>query len=256
MTESTSVSEATTPDMTGRVAVIPGGTGAVGEGVVRAWLDAGASVIIPSRTQGRVDQFRGVLGALGDNDNLHFVVGDYTSFDGAEAIAARISAEFGAVTDLIASIGGWWQGAPLWEISEADWNHFFLGLTTAHVAQVRAWIPRLPETGSYQLILGGSAETPVPGSAIISMEQAALLMMHRVVAAEVGDQRRLFTQILGPVDTRLRHRVDPEWVSAAEVGHLSIVAAHSTHGSDLLPMRTKAAYRDALTALGREAGAL
>lgn len=242
--------------MVGRVAVIPGGTGAVGEGLVRAWLNAGATVIVPSRTQGRVEQFRGVLGDLGTSDRLHFVVGDYTSFEGAEAIAARISAEHGEVTDLIASIGGWWQGAPLWEITEADWNHFFIGLTTAHVAQVRAWIPRLSETGSYQLILGGSAETPVPGSAIINMEQAALLMMHRVVTAEVGDQRRLFTQILGPVDTRLRHQVDPEWVSAAEVGYLSVVAAHSRHVSELIPMRTKAAYRDALELLGTEGGAL
>ncbi len=218
------------PDLSDRRVVIVGGTGSVGEGVVRAWLDAGAEVIIPSRTQGRVDQFTGVLGEAA-TDKLNFVVGDYTTFASAEERAEQIEAEFGTVTDVVASIGGWWTGKSLWEITQAEWDRYFVGLTTAHVAQVRAWIPRLPEHGSYQLILGGSATQPVPGSSIINMEQAALLMMRQVLSAEVGEQRRVVSAVLGPVQTRLRHWVEPEWVSADEVGLLSTGVAASPAAS-------------------------
>ena len=124
------------PDLSGRRVVILGGTGSVGEGIVRAWLAAGADVVVPSRTQGRADQFTEVLGDLADAPGLHLVVGDYTEFDAAEAMAARITAELGEVTDVVASIGGWWQGKPLWEVTAEEWNRWFVGLTTAHVAQV------------------------------------------------------------------------------------------------------------------------
>ena len=62
---------------------------------------------------------------------------------------------------MVASIGGWWQGKALWEVDEQDWQRWFVGLSTAHMAMARAWIPRLPQGGSYLLILGGSAVIPV-----------------------------------------------------------------------------------------------
>lgn len=221
----------TLPDMTAHRVVIAGGTGNVGEGIVRAWLRAGAEVIVPSRGTAKQQALRDVL----ENEpaearaRLHLVDGAYTTFTDAESMAARITAEFGEVTDVVASIGGWWQGKPLWEIAEADWQRFFIDLVTAHVATVRAWVPRLSASGSYQLILGGSATQPVPGAAVINMEQAALLMMRSVLAAEVGSQRRIAAQILGPVASRSRPWADPSWITNDEVGAISVgISATST----------------------------
>lgn len=174
----------------------------------KAWLQAGARVIVPSGTQGRVDQF---LRAAGDLDgDLHFVGGGYTSFDPAAELADRIIAEHGEIADVVASIGGWWQGKALWEVDEQDWQRWFVGLSTAHMAMARAWIPRLRQGGSSLLILGGSAVIPVPGASLMNMEQASLLMMQRVLAAEVGDQRRIGAEVLGAVATRSRNWVDPD----------------------------------------------
>lgn len=221
MNEIIDIGKARYPDLGDRRVVIVGGTGDVGEGIVRAWLKTGAHVVVPSRTEGRVEQFRQVLSDLGRPEKLDFVTGDYTGFDEAQATAERIAAEFGPATDVVASIGGWWQGKPLWEISKDDWQRYFVDMSTAHVATARAWIPRLPATGSYQLILGGSAVAPVPGASIVNMQQAALLMMRRVLSAEAGDRCRVAAQILGPVVTRARRRIDPGWVTNDEVGLVS-----------------------------------
>ncbi|MGB0748544.1 MAG: SDR family NAD(P)-dependent oxidoreductase [Magnetospiraceae bacterium] len=234
MTESIDLSKALYPDLPDRRVVIFGGTGDVGEGLVRSWLKTGAHVIVPSRTESRVEQFRQVLSDLGDTDRLSFDVGDYTGFDAATSAADRISDTFGPVTDVVASIGGWWQGKPTWEISEAEWQRYYIDVSTAHVATARAWVPRLPETGSYHMILGGSAQMPVPGASIISMQQAALLMMRHVLSEEVGNKTRITAQILGPVITRARTRVDPDWVTNEQVGLISagIAAAPAATNED------------------------
>jgi hypothetical protein len=44
------------------------------------------------------------------------VVHDYTTFAGAEALAATMGERLGSVDDVVAPIGGWWAGKRLWEI--------------------------------------------------------------------------------------------------------------------------------------------
>ncbi|AJE45826.1 SDR family NAD(P)-dependent oxidoreductase [Celeribacter indicus] len=236
MTETIDLDKALYPDLSERRVVIAGGTGDVGEGLVRAWLKTGAHVVVPSRSEGKVGEFRQALSDIGTPETLSFAVGDYTGFDAAQRMAERITAEHGPVTDVVASIGGWWQGKPLWEISEQDWQRYFVGMTTAHVATARAWSPRLPRTGTYQLILGGSAVAPVPGASIISMQQAGLLMMRRVLSEEAGERHRVAAQILGPVVTRARRRIDPDWVTNEEVGLVSagIAARPEATGEDYI----------------------
>lgn len=239
------------PDLSERRVVIAGGTGDVGEGIVRAWLKTGAEVIVPSRSESRVESFRQVLSDLGQPERLAFAVGDYGSFDSARTLAERIVAEHGPVTDVVAAIGGWWQGEPLWEITQDDWQRYFIDVATAHVASVRAWSPRLPRTGSYQLILGGSAVEPVPGASIINLQQAALLMMRRVLSAEAGDRHRVAAQILGPVVTRARRHVEPDWVANEEVGLVTVgIAANPTATDTDYRSYDKTQMRENLQKLG------
>lgn len=252
MTTTIDLSLSTRPALHSRRVVIIGGTGGVGEGIVRAWLADGAEVIVPSRTEERATQLQQLLADI-PTQNLHLIVGDYTTFEGAEETATEIERKHGAVTDVVASIGGWWQGKPLWEVTAADWQRFYVDLSTAHVANIRTWIPRLTAEGSYHLILGGSASQPVPGASIINMEQAGLLMMHQVLSAEVADQRRVFAHELGPVATRQRQRVLPDWVSNSELGLLTgslsnnpaLPSQHfklSTKSQMLQALRTAGAY--------------
>src|ERR1700747_1445895 len=109
------------PDLKGRHVLIPGGTGGVGEGAVRAFLAAGADVVVPTRSEEPAEQLRAVLGAVA-SDRLHLVVHDYTTFAGAEALAATMAERLGSVDDVVAPIGGWWAGKRLWEIDESDWQ--------------------------------------------------------------------------------------------------------------------------------------
>jgi len=118
-------------------------------------------------------------------------------------------------------------GKQLWEIDESDWQDAFVQLATTHMAVARAALPRMKPEGAYSLIVGTSAFTPVPASGLESMEQAALLMMQQVLAAELADKRRVFALVLGPVRTRAAGNDTPDWVTADQVGSVSVAASAS-----------------------------
>lgn len=238
------------PDLSGQRVVIAGGTGSVGEGIVRSYLRTGAHVIVPTRSEKSIDSFLQVLGGEGHSDRLSMVADDYTTFDGAISTADRINKEFGAVDNVVATIGGWWAGQPVWDVSQRAWDTYFVGFATTHLAMARAFIPRLPKSGSYQVIIGGSAIYPVTGSGIVSMQQAALLMMVKVLQEEAGGQRRIFSQILGPVNNRNRPMQRPEWVSAEEVGLISTkLAGNEEIASTNLQLLNKAELNKVLAEL-------
>ncbi|GAA4661494.1 SDR family oxidoreductase [Amycolatopsis dongchuanensis] len=211
-------------DLSGRRVLVPGGTGGVGEGVVRRYLAAGADVVVPTRTEQRAEEFRKVLGDAA-TARLHLVVHDYTSFAGAEGLATEMARNLGGIDDVVAPIGGFWSGRRLWEIDESDWQTAFVGLATAHAAVMRACVPHLSPSGAYCVVVGESAVTPVPTAGLVSMEQSALLMMQRVLTAELGGDRRVFALVLGPVRTRSATAAGPGWVTADEVGDVAVAAS-------------------------------
>lgn len=235
-----------TPDLSGRRVLIPGGTGAVGEGAVRRYLAAGAEVVVPTRSAARADEFRELLGDAA-TDRLHLVVHDYTTFAGAEDLVAQMRASLGGVDDVVAPIGGWWAGKRIWEIDEADWQAAFVGLATAHIAVLRAALPVLSPQGAYTVIVGDSATWPVPGSGLVSMEQAALLMMQRVAAAEVGGEKRVFSFVLGPVATRLGHGGG---LTADQVGEVAVAVSASALPGSEIRLHDQAEVDQALELLG------
>ena len=244
------------PDLTGRRVLVPGGTGGVGEGIVRRYLAAGAEVVVPTRAEERAAEFRQVLGDAATG-HLHLVVHDYTTFTGAEELVTEMTGRLGGLDDVVAPIGGFWGGRPLWEVSEADWQGAFTGLATAHLAVLRAALPRLNPFGAYSLIVGASAFTPVPGSGLVSMEQAAVAMMAQVVRAELTDGgpagpelaggRRGFTLVLGPISTRQSGSAGPDWVTAEQVGAVAVAASAGPAAGREIRLRDQA---EASAALG------
>lgn len=208
--------------LAGRRVLVPGGTGGVGEGIVRAFLAAGADVVVPTRTPERGAELRAALGELGHTPLLHLPTHDYTSFDGAATLAATMVAMRGGIDDVIVPVGGWWAGGPLHQITDADWQHAFVEVVTAHMGLARAVLPLMSGSGAYTIVIGQSAELPVPGSGLVSMEQATRLMLQRVLAAENPDKRILALE-LGPVSTRLT-RGEPGWVTSDQVGAVALAA--------------------------------
>lgn len=189
------------PDLGNHVVVVPGGTGNVGEGVVRALLQSGARVVVPSHHQSRLE----LLAALIEpelRDRLVSVHAPYSSFAEAEVLAERVGAL--NPTDVVSSVGTWWHGKHLWRANQTDWHEAFVSPLTTQFALMRAFLPALPELGSYTFINGFSATEGYTAAGLVSMRGSAQLMMRQVLSRELGATRRVNDVVFGPLLTRER----------------------------------------------------
>lgn len=210
--------------LAGKVAYIAGGAGNVGEGIVRAFLEAGATVITSSRKRGKLDQLRSLLSDTA-TDKLVTLTADLGDIASTEHLRDQIIDQFGHLDTVVASIGGTWnRGVPLTEVSMDEWQQYLFTNLTTHFVTARAFLPVLANTdgSSYIFMGGGAAKTPIPNYSVVSIPAAGQLMMAQVVMQEMADSGVRVTQAIANslVNTRAsRERAKPDWLTADEIGH-------------------------------------
>ncbi len=209
--------------LSGHVAVVCGGAGEVGEGIVAGLLAAGARVAVPSRSEQRLDQLAASLTASGfDTAELVRVRGDLSASDAsARALAAAVADAAGPPDLVVAALGGWDSGPPLADMPLAQWEQtVFDGLRSHHMA-MHAFVPLLRGRpgASYVLINGAAARYPVAGSGAVSTVAAGELMAAQVLAAEEsGHGVQVEAYVLGPITTRSRTDAAPWMATAVAIG--------------------------------------
>lgn len=205
--------------LNGKRILVAGGTGEVGEGVVRAMLQRGAIAIVSSRSEDRLDALRDRLGDLATDRLVTHVVNVGTE-EGAAALRDWIAARVGSLDGVVASLGGWWQGQSLTRVSLELWNRLLdMGLT-AHFILAKTFIPVLAERSgsSYTLINGAGGLSAVQKAGPISVSAAAQLMLKDVLAEENPIVRINSLVLATPVRTRSRPDGPDSWLTADDAG--------------------------------------
>lgn len=106
-------------DLTGRAAVVIGGTSGIGRAIARGLAEAGADVVATGRRAALVETVAGEIEALGRRTLRRTCdVGDGRDLDAL--LAASVGA-FGHV-DILVNSAGRIKRSPTLEMSEADWN--------------------------------------------------------------------------------------------------------------------------------------
>jgi NAD(P)-dependent dehydrogenase (short-subunit alcohol dehydrogenase family) len=204
--------------------LVAGGAGGVGEAIVRALLDAGHRVIVPSRSQARLDRLRHAAGGSGE---LVTFTGNIGTPDGALLIRDRIAREIGRIDVLIPSLGGWWEGGLL-DATPAVWDAVMDEMLRTHYVFAHVFIPVLRAQaggGRYIGIGGGAAYHPIPNSSLVSIAAAAQLMLTRALRAEIDDPDVDILELAvdGPVRTRDSAGIaGPGWIEAADVARIVV----------------------------------
>ncbi|MBD2598132.1 SDR family oxidoreductase [Nostoc spongiaeforme FACHB-130] len=207
-----------------KVALILGGAGNVGEGIVRAFLKAGAIVAVPSRKSEKLAELSSYLGELAYPERFIPIVGEITQIESAESIRDQLLKQFGQLDAVVASLGGWWFGnKPVTEVSITEWQQYLDSNLTSHFIAARTFLPVLTERkgASYTLIGGAAAEVPIPNVSPVSIPAAGQLMLAQVLMQEnKGSAVRINEVIVHSwVTTRTsKERSQPTWISADDIG--------------------------------------
>jgi NAD(P)-dependent dehydrogenase (short-subunit alcohol dehydrogenase family) len=116
-----------------RTAIVTGGTAGIGLAIVQALLAEGASVIVPGRSQAKLDQ------ALpGDNPAVRKVVADLATAAGAAALI-----EAAPDADILVNNLGIYEPRPFAEISDEEWLKIFEVNVLGGVRLSRHYFPRM-----------------------------------------------------------------------------------------------------------------
>jgi NAD(P)-dependent dehydrogenase (short-subunit alcohol dehydrogenase family) len=206
--------------------LVAGGAGGVGEEIVRALLDAGHRVIVPSRSAGRLERLRNDVAAQPErSERLITFIGDIGILEGAYEVRERIASETGRLDVLVPSLGGWWEGGLL-DATPSVWDVVMHEMLRTHYVFAHVFVPVLraqPEGGRYIGIGGGAAYHPIRNSSLVSIAGAAQLMLTRALRQEIPETTVDVLELVvdGPVRTRdSEHLATPAWISAAEVGRI------------------------------------
>ncbi len=115
-----------------RKAIVTGGSAGIGLAIVKALLAEGASVVVPGRSQAKLDQ------ALGDEPAVQKIVADVGTAEGAAALIAAVPD-----ADILVNNLGIYEPKPFAEIGDEDWLRLFEVNVLSGVRLSRHYFPRM-----------------------------------------------------------------------------------------------------------------
>ena len=202
----------------GKVSLILGGAGFVGEGIVRSFLDEGAFVIVPSRSQERLQGLRHVLGHAA-NERLVTVPANTGTVAGAEGLRDQILQRMQRLDAVVASLGGFREGARMVDTSLDEFGKVLSDNLLSHFIAARTFIPALKAGSTYTFIAGLAGEVPQARTGAVAVAMAGQQVMQRVLAEEMRETGvRINELLVKSVMSRARGEPGPETLTAEEVG--------------------------------------
>jgi NAD(P)-dependent dehydrogenase (short-subunit alcohol dehydrogenase family) len=197
-------------DLAGRVAVVTGGAGGIGRGIVEALLEKGAKVVVADVEAPALDAAVAELSARGDVTGVRT---DVSSYESVEALAARVFDRFGACHLLfnnagVTSGGG---GKP-WEQESNDWRWCFSVNVFGVAHGVIAFVPRMLASGEPGVVVntssGDGGIAPVPYASVYASSKAAVscfteALAHQLAATGADVRAAIFYPSGGLLDTGL-----------------------------------------------------
>ena len=194
-------------DLTGKVAVVTGGTRGIGLWMARGLLEAGASVYISSR---KAEAGEKAVAELSKYGVVLSVPADLSREEECQRLAAEVGRSAGCVNILVNNAGTNWA-APLEEFPAGGWDKVVdLNLKTPFYL-TRAFLPLLEAAGTAddpaRVINVGSIDglrVPEFHTYSYAASKAGLHQLTRVLAREFGPRHITVNAVApGPFDTKM-----------------------------------------------------
>jgi NAD(P)-dependent dehydrogenase (short-subunit alcohol dehydrogenase family) len=173
-------------DLTGRVAIISGGSRGIGESIARAYAAAGASVVVSSRKQENVDPVAAAI-------NEHYpgralaIAAHAGEPEAAQALVAATINEFGRLDVVVNNAATNPHFGPLLSSEPWQWDKILEVNVKGYFWLVQAAVPQLQARGGKIINMASVAGIePGPMMGIYSVSKAAVIMLTRVLAVELA----------------------------------------------------------------------
>jgi NAD(P)-dependent dehydrogenase (short-subunit alcohol dehydrogenase family) len=217
-------------DLTGRTALVTGGTSGIGVMIARGLLQAGASVYITSRKQEQGDEAVAELAQFG---TVEFLAADLGREEECTRLAEQIATRAPRLHVLVNNAGANW-GAPIEEFPAGAWDKVLALNVKAPFLLTRALLPQLqaaatPEDPARVINVGSVDGLRVPDwpTYSYSASKAAVHHLTRVLARELGPRHITVNAIApGPFRSKMMaamlERHEKELIATSPLGRIGV----------------------------------
>ena len=194
-------------DLTGKTALVTGGTRGIGLMIARGLLDAGARVAISSRKADACEEARAELESHGE---VIAVPMDVSSEAGCQQLAQAVRDQWGTLNILVNNAGATW-GEPLETFPESAWDKVLNLNLKSPFFLTRAVLPMLEQTATQddpaRIINIGSIDglhVPRMQTYSYATSKAAIHQLTRVLARELGPRHITVNAVApGPFESKM-----------------------------------------------------
>ncbi len=221
-------------DFTGKIIVVTGAAGNLGQAVVKGFLQSNGTVCGLDHRSGRLEQFK----SLNESAGSFYAFDEVNLTDKANmlSIAERIKSEVGVVNILVNTVGGFSMGEPVYSISEETWQRMMRMNVTSFLNAAAAFVPTMIESGGGKVISIGAkaALLGMANAGAYSAAKAALLRLTESMAGELKQKNIQVNSVVpGIIDTPENRKDMPNadfdnWVSPEQVTDAILFLASSS----------------------------
>jgi len=239
--------------MDGRVVVVAGGAGTVGSGIVHAFLQAGATVVVPSRDPARIDALRSSLDA---RDRVVGIEADIGTPEGAARVRATLERDHGDRIDhVVGSLGGAWQGKSVRELDLDGFRAALHEYCGSHFVAMRALLPLIEDRAgaSYTIISGVAGEQLFDLAwGPVSVGAAGLFGLSMVTRAEYAEKAVRVNELRVGMRVLRKYPVQgsPYEVSHRDIGKLVVGMAQGRVRGEVIRVGDQTELRAAFGRFG------
>ena len=186
--------------LTDRVAVVTGSGRGIGAASAVALAEAGADVVVASRTRSQLDEVAARIESVGRRALV--VPADLSDLDAVAGLAAAARETFGRLDVVVNNMGGTIPNAFLDTTPEYMEEAFHFNVATAH-ALCRAAVPVMLEGGGGTIVNISSIMGRVSGRGYLAYGAAKAAMAHytRLAARDLAPRVRINAVAVGSVAT-------------------------------------------------------
>lgn len=178
-------------DLSGKTAIVTGGSRGIGKAISLALSQAGASVVIAARTEEESASLPGTIHKTAEEirelgGQVLPIRCDVTNADDIQRMVEKTIEIYGTI-DILVNNAGVLHGASFLETEPSDFQNVLAVNVTGPFLCSRAVLPHMisQKSGSIVNISSGLAESTHPGNNVYSASKAALNHMMLKLAAEV-----------------------------------------------------------------------
>lgn len=196
-------------DLTGRVAIVTGGTRGIGRSIAEGLLSCGAKVAVASRKPDACEETAATLSSLGEVIGVPTHMGDLDALDN---LVARTVDQWGRI-DIVVNNAATGLTMPLGELTPDAWTKSFDVNLRGPVFLVEKALPHLEATGNGAVlnVISAGAFLFSSNVAMYAAAKAALMSFTRAMAASYAPKGiRVNALAPGTVETDMVHNNPPE----------------------------------------------